>query len=507
MNTSNTSLSPLGDRHPTIRSLTYIGLIGLGLLAGILVMLIANPVPPRSQLAEIRLVERSEADQETTDMELSPPTTVGGSTFRNVAHSAVQSVVSISVQFGWHAHLWASLDMDEGRDSEGSGVVITPQGHILTNYHLIENAGKLNVLFADKREYEAYTVGVDRSADLAVIQIVLGPGESVKSMTIGDSETLQLGDWVLAIGNPLQLNSTVTAGIVSGKGRSMNIIDTDFGVEDFIQTDAAINPGNSGGALVNLQGELIGINTAIATNSGYFEGYGFAIPVNLAIRVASDLIEFGEFRRSYMGVMQTDIDAKLARALGMTSVQGVFLDQVYEGGAAEIAGLRPGDVIYEVDGRPIDKANQLQSTVLLKPPYSKIEVGYWRDGQINSTELTLLGQDHPHVASWLMEMGYRPDPEVLQARYLDEWGLVIRDKSEEDEAQYGTLEGIIIQRVIRQDEIANLQEGMLIKRINGRSIHSVKEAIKELRSAGETVRFSLEDKWSTQHMVSLSALK
>ncbi len=504
MNNSETTSYRFGVLRPPFRLLTGISLVGVGLLAGILVMLIVDRPPQGTQLAEIRLVERV-AETETIPSEMEPlPALTLSSAFRNVARSAVESVVSISTEPGWHSYLWAS-ETDVMRNSEGSGVVISPQGHIVTNHHLIENAGRLHVLFADKREYEAYTVGIDRATDIAVIQIVLSSGENIPAMMIGDSETLQLGDWVLAIGNPLELNSTVTAGIVSAVGRSMDIIDADFGVEDFIQTDAAINPGNSGGALVNLSGELIGMNTAIATNSGFYEGYGFAIPVNLVVRVASDLIEFGEFRRGYMGVVPSDMSAKLAQALGMAAVRGVFLDQIYNGGAAEIAGLRPGDVVFEVDGRPVNRPNQLQSEILLKRPYSTVDITYWREGQVDTLQLRLLGHDHPGVANWLLEMGYRPSREMRTARYLDRWGLVVRDKSEEDEAQYGGLEGIIIQRVTHQEEMEYLKAGVLIERIDGRTVHSVKEAVKQLRDADQTTRLAIRDPWNIPRMVTISA--
>ncbi len=502
MEHQKTSNRQFSLRLTPFRLVVGIGLVSIGLLAGILAMLILYSVPQTSPMAEIRLVERATTDQDVSEIESTSPSE-SIRAFREVARTTVHSVVSVSIESSWHSYLWSSSDSDEARESEGSGVIITPQGHIVTNYHLIENASKVDVLFADRREYEAYTVGVDRSTDLAVIQIVLSPEETVQPITIGDAETIQLGDWVLAVGNPLQLNSTVTAGIVSAIGRSMNIIESDFGVENFIQTDAAINPGNSGGALVNIHGELIGINTAIVTNSGFYEGYGFAIPANLVIRVASDLIEFGEFRRSYMGVTPADINAKLARALGMTNVQGVFLDQVYEGGAAENAGLRPGDVIIEVDGQPVNKSNQLQSLILLKNPYSSLEITYWREGKVDRLQLTLLGRDHPDVASWLIDMGYRPQREVLAARYLDQWGLVIRDKTEDDEAQYGELKGIIIQRVVREEEIEYLHEGVLVEQINGRTIHSVLEAVQELENTSEVARLSIRDRENLMRMVTL----
>jgi len=488
---------------------TVIGvcLLTIGALTGVIVMLVANSSQRVMPLAEIRLVERADSVGRNTATSPIISSSFSLSTaFRNVANSAVPSVVSISSEAGWHAHLWSSFDSDEMYENEGSGVVITPQGHIVTNYHLVKNSRKLQVLFADKREFEAYTIGVDRSTDLAVIQVILNPEESVPAMTLGDSETLQLGDWVLAIGNPLQLNSTVTAGIVSAMGRSMNIIDSNFGVEDFIQTDAAINPGNSGGALMNLQGKLIGINTAIVTNSGFYEGYGFAIPINLAIRVVTDLIEFGEFRRAFMGVIPTDVDAEFASALGMNSVRGVFLDQVYEGGAADVAGLRAGDVILEIDGHPIDQPNQLLSTVLQKRPYSKALISYWRSGKIDTLNLTLLGQDHPRVASWLLEMGYRPTREVRQAHYLDQWGLVLRDKFEEDETVYGELEGVIIQRITRQTPIEYLEEGGLLEHINGQKINSVEDARNELQNIQDVARLSVRDQWNVNRMVVVSIL-
>ena len=498
------------SRRKQLRLLIGIGLVSAGLLAGILIMLMAYPPVPRgSQFAEIRLVERVDPDEDATESEMSGFPVPGGA-FRDIARRTVQSVVSINVESSWSSRFWPSSGSDSQMfpENEGSGVVITPQGHIVTSYHLVEDAGKLQVKFADKREYEAYTVGVDPSTDLAVIQIVLGPGERVAPITIGDSETVQPGDWVLAVGNPLQLNSTVTAGIVSALGRSMNIIDESFGIETFIQTDAAINPGSSGGALVNINGELVGINTAIATDSGFYEGYGFAIPVNLMIRVASDLIEFGEFRRGYMGVVPKNVHARLAQVLGMAEIKGVFIEQIYGGSAAETAGLQPGDVIVEVNRQPVNEPNELQSTIILQRPDSKVEVAYWREGRVDTLQLTLLGRDHPKVASWLAEMGYYPRREVSTARYLDQWGLVLRDKwGEEDERQFGDFEGVIIQRVMRPEEIEHLQANVLVERINGKAVNSVQQAIRELNGAGGSVRLSIRDKWNVPRLVDMSELK
>ena len=446
-------------------------MVSVGLLAGILVMLIVRPSEPE--------------DKPSLGSEILEHIS---SAFRETARSTVRSVVSIGTPSG-----------------EGSGVVITPEGHIVTNYHVIEDLGEVRVLFSDRREYEAYPVGVEPSADLAVIQIIMDPGESVRPMTIGDSGTLQVGDWVLAVGNPLGLDSTVTSGIVSATGRRIGIIDIDLAIEDFIQTDAAINPGNSGGALVNLRGELVGINTRIKSYDGYFMGYGFAISVNLVMRVANDLMEFGEFRPGYMGVIPKDVDLKLAKSLGMSEVQGVFLYQVYDEGPADIAGLQSGDVILEMDGRTIDRSNQLQIMAFTRYSNSSVEIKYWRDGRVDSLQFIPLGKDNPDVASWLNRMGYHLDP--IAVRYFDRWGLVIRGKLEEDETEYQKFEGVIIQRVIRQEEIPYLQEGMLLERINGQAVHSVEEVIKELRKADEFARFYVRDQWEGQWMVTLTVLK
>lgn len=262
----------------------------------------------------------------------------------------------------------------------GSGVLITDDGYILTNYHVIEGAVKqgLRVVLSDKREYQAKVVGFDPSTDLAVIKI---NGKNLPSIIIGDSDKLEVGEWVLAVGNPFRLQSTVTAGIVSALSRDVQIINDQMRIESFIQTDAAINKGNSGGALVNTSGQLVGINTAIASQSGVYQGYGFSVPVNLAIKIAADLIEYGEVRRALLGVSIAGVDYNRAIEKGMKTVRGVEVIGVSEDGAAKEAGVLPGDVVLKVNGVEVNESNQLQQRIAVMKPGDQAELYIWRDGK------------------------------------------------------------------------------------------------------------------------------
>jgi serine protease Do len=267
----------------------------------------------------------------------------------------------------------------------GSGVIVTADGFIITNNHVVESAasnGGVTVDLVDGRRFEARVVGRDPLTDLAVIKI---DASDLPHAALSNSDVVQVGQIVFAVGNPLGLASTVTQGIVSATGRGslgLNASEANqgYGVEDFIQTDAAINPGNSGGGLFNLKGELVGINSAIATRTGYYQGYGFAIPINLARAVASDLIEDGRINRGYIGVRIAPVEQKLARSLGLDKPQGVLVQEVMRGGAAEAAGLKQGDVILNVDDVPVNTANHLQSLVAQKKAGQDVKLKVFRYG-------------------------------------------------------------------------------------------------------------------------------
>ena len=260
----------------------------------------------------------------------------------------------------------------------GSGVILSNKGYIVTNNHVINGATSVEVVLHDKRKFTAQVIGTDPSTDLAVIKI---EGEQLPVIDLADSDAAKVGEWVLAVGNPFELTSTVTAGIVSAKGRNINILEGKRSIESFIQTDAAVNPGNSGGALVNTKGQLLGINTAIATPTGTYAGYSFAVPINLVKKVVQDLIDFGQVKRGFLGIMIQEVDADLARVEGLTVSQGVFVnDLVPNGGAAE-AGVKIGDVIVGVNGQKIRNVPELQEKIASRNPGEAVNLTVIRERQ------------------------------------------------------------------------------------------------------------------------------
>lgn len=282
----------------------------------------------------------------------------------------------------------------------GSGVILTVNGYILTNNHVVENADDDGILvkLSDSREMPARLVGVDKLTDLAVVKI---DAKGLPVPRLGNSDNVEVGHIVFAVGNPLGLTSTMTQGIVSALGRQINIINDRDGyqIENFIQTDAAVNPGNSGGPLIDISGSVIGINTAIATTNQRYQGYSFAIPVNLARKVASDIIRFGEVRRGYIGVNITTVDAVTAKAQGMNEARGVLIQGVNPGSAGEAAGLKALDIILSVDGQEVNTSQQLQTVVATKDPGQTVTLKVFRDGKTIERKVTLkLREEEKQVA-------------------------------------------------------------------------------------------------------------
>lgn len=352
--------------------------------------------PELAPLSEVNITEvkRSEAplfkDEELADYD-------ARFLFKSIAEKVTPTVVYIETiipvdvpddeNHNFSDRLWDNLVPRRAR-TVGSGVLVTSDGYILTNYHVVEGAVKngLNVVLSDKREFPAKIVGTDPSTDLAVIKI---NEENLPAVTVGNSDTVDVGEWVLAIGNPFRLRSTVTAGIVSALGRDVQIINDRMRIESFIQTDAAINKGNSGGALVNTSGQLIGINTAIASQSGTYQGYGFAVPSNLALKVATDLIEFGDVQRAVLGVSIGAVDYQRANEIGLNEVRGVEILSVNDGDPADLSGIKMGDVVLEVNGVPVNESNELQEKVAVLRPGEIVSLQIWRDGEIISKNVEL----------------------------------------------------------------------------------------------------------------------
>ncbi|MEI7983146.1 MAG: Do family serine endopeptidase, partial [Bacteroidota bacterium] len=272
----------------------------------------------------------------------------------------------------------------------GSGVIVAPDGYIVTNNHVVQDATGIMVTLNDKRVYQATVVGTDPSTDLALIKI---DEKELPFLAYGNSDDVKIGEWVLAVGNPFNLTSTVTAGIVSAKARNINILGSQGAIESFIQTDAAINPGNSGGALVNTRGELIGINAAIASGTGYYTGYSFAIPVNIVRKVVGDFMKFGKIQRAYLGVYYREIDDQFAKEKGFTDLRGVYLDDLVEGGPADKAGLKKGDVIISIDSTHINGKSELMEVIGQKNPGDRVTVVVHRDGKEFDLPMTMAGED------------------------------------------------------------------------------------------------------------------
>jgi Do/DeqQ family serine protease len=269
--------------------------------------------------------------------------------------------------------------------STGSGVIISKDGYIITNNHVIDQAETIEVVH-QKRTYQAKLVGTDKNTDIAVLKI---EAENLPQITLGNSRNLQIGEWVLAVGNPFNLTSTVTAGIVSAKERQINILGGDFPLESFIQTDAPINPGNSGGALVNSNGELVGINTAILSRTGSYTGYGFAVPVDIAMKVANDLIKFGEVQKAIPGVDVVEVTPELAEEMKLKSLDGVIITYVLPEGSGKNAGLQKDDVITKVADWKITGKGSFEEALSYYYPGDKVTVEYIRDGSPKTAQLTL----------------------------------------------------------------------------------------------------------------------
>lgn len=270
--------------------------------------------------------------------------------------------------------------------SSGSGVIIASDGYIVTNNHVIENAAQIRVTLDDNRVFKAELVGTDPTTDIALLKI---EDQDLPSIGFSNSDHVRVGEWVLAVGNPFNLTSTVTAGIVSAKGRSINIIPERFAIESFIQTDAAVNPGNSGGALVNTEGALIGINTAISTRTGSFEGYSFAVPSNMVSKVVKDLMEYGTVQRAFIGVNIRDVNAELAKEYKLNLNNGVFVGGLSEGGAAGEAGIEVGDIIVAVNDVRVDRTSELQEQIARYRPGDRVNVLVNRKGKEETISVVL----------------------------------------------------------------------------------------------------------------------
>jgi Do/DeqQ family serine protease len=353
----------------------------------------------------------------------------------------------------------------------GSGVIISDDGYIVTNNHVVNGASKISVTLNNNKSYSAKLIGADEGTDIAVLKI---EAKGLPAIPMGNSDDVKIGEWVLAVGNPFNLNSTVTAGIVSAKSRNINILHGDdnhvFPIESFIQTDAAVNPGNSGGALVNSRGELIGINTAIASTTGSYSGYSFAVPVNLTQKVTGDLIRYGVVQRGFLGVNIRNIDQDLANEIGVDNLDGVYVGGLIEGGAGQKAGVEAGDIIVGVGPVSVKTVPELQEQIARFRPGDVVQLRIKRGNKDMLVPVTLLNQDG--------ETGVvkKEIPEVKDAL-----GASFSSLTKAEMAKYRVSGGVKIASIGNgRLRSAGLKQGFIITKVDNISIENVDQLIKIL---------------------------
>ncbi|MCG8608143.1 Do family serine endopeptidase [bacterium] len=438
---------------------------------------IPDQIPNRAQISRIRpkgnLVLGSQENVPKSLLDLQDTSEA----FVYVADMVVPTVVSVqTTRLVSKADLEKFHNRDELKDlfrfrvpqdfrqrGSGSGIIVSEDGYILTNVHVVDKAEKLRVLLNDNREFDAYSIGLDPLTEVAVIKV---DAEDLPVARLGDSDGIRVGDWVLAVGNPLELRSTVTAGIISAKERQIDIMRDSFSVESFLQTDAAINPGNSGGALVNLRGEVIGVNTAIATETGLSAGFGFAIPINLAKKIMEDLIYKGAVERAYLGIAMININEKRARALSLDRPTGVFIDRVLPDSPADNAGIKPKDVILRIEDEEVNKSNQVQALIAKRAPGDVLALEVLRSSRIMNLEVRLAMRETESLIAESKSNSER----------VEGFGIVCKDltRARARDLEYSGRRGVAVVRVFEGSSAAEagIREGDIILEINDQPMKS-----------------------------------
>lgn len=344
--------------------------------------------------------------------------------------------------------------------ASGSGVIISNDGYIITNNHVVNNATSVEVVLNDKRQFDAQIIGVDPSTDIALLKI---DAQNLPTLSFGNSDALKIGEWVLAVGNPFNLTSTVTAGIISAKARNINILDSDMKIESFIQTDAAVNPGNSGGALVNTKGELIGINTAIASRTGSYAGYSFAVPISIASKVVADLKEYGIVQRALLGVRIRDINSEFAKEKNISTLKGVYIAEVEKESAAFDSSLQAGDIITAINGIKTHTVSQLQEQVGRYRPGDKVSLSYIRNGKQEKTTIEFKNRSG--------------NTDIVKANTNIELGIELAPINSQIKRKYNIKSGLEVLSVKSGSIFSNagIQKGFILLKINNSYIASQKD--------------------------------
>lgn len=355
-----------------------------------------------------------------------------------------------------------------------SGVIITADGYIVTNNHVVDNANELEIVLHDQRSYKVKVIGTDPATDLALLKI---EEKGLTFVEFGNSDSVEVGDMVLAVGNPFNLASTVTAGIVSAKARNINILTDRAAIESYIQTDAAVNRGNSGGALVDVTGRLIGINSAISTPTGVYAGYSFAIPVEIVKKTIDDLLRYGKVMRGYLGVIISDMNGQKAKTLGIDITNGVMVDSLQENGAAMLAGIKVKDIIIKIDNRKVSTSTELRELITRHKPGEQVSVTLIRDRKEKTLAVTLMPLQETVVAK---------DGEDI----LMKLGIEVEKINEKEKHNLGIDGGIKILRISKGiiSLYTNMREGFIVTKVNGKRVNNVEDFLQELKiSKGGTM--------------------
>ena len=406
--------------------------------------------------------------------------------FTYAAESAVDAVVYVKVtstqtmqqapssilEYFFGFPQGGSAPQQRERVGSGSGVIIREDGYIVTNNHVIDDATKIEVTLNNNQTYQATLVGTDPATDIALLKI---DATGLPMIPFGDSDNLRLGEWVIAIGSPYDLRSTITAGIVSAKGRSMPNYTGEFKIESFIQTDAAVNPGNSGGALVNKEGHLVGINTAIYSQTGSYSGYSFAVPVNIVKKIASDLMDYGSVKRAVLGITMGPIDDKIAEELKLSSRNGVYISEVSKSSAADEAGIKAGDVITAVDSMPVNSTSAVQEAVSRYSPGDKAVITVIRDGKEKKFDVTFKGTSQ--------ENGTVTDDGAVAF-----YGSSIKEADEKTLDKFGLKNGVeIVELGPGKLMEAGATEGFIILYVNDHPVKTPQDVIDIVKKSKRTV--------------------
>ncbi|MFZ4400768.1 MAG: trypsin-like peptidase domain-containing protein [Bacteroidales bacterium] len=408
-----------------------------------------------------------------------------GCDFTQAAEMTVHTVVNIRTEFQRRTTLYNDFfgffsnpyENTQTLSASGSGVIISSDGYIVTNNHVVQEAEKIEVTLNDKHIYLAKIIGSDPSTDLALLKI---EATDLPTIIFGNSDDVRIGEWVVAVGNPFNLTSTVTAGIVSAKARNINILgknSNDSPIESFIQTDAAVNPGNSGGALVNTKGELIGINAAIASNTGSYSGYSFAIPVNIVRKITEDLRKYGIVQRAYLGVSVAEIDGKLAENKKLNNIKGVYIGVANENGAAALAGIKEGDIIVSINGKFVNSNSELLECVSQYRPADKVLLSVERNGKLMDFNVVLQNQNGK------TDLVFKEEKQTFNLL-----GANFEALNNESLAKFNLNNGVMINKLNNSVfKTAGIREGFIILEIDKKAVRNLNDIKTYTNKKGQTL--------------------